>query len=126
VARYPFSLYRRRRRRGRRSTYIISALVIVVSVTACIYGYHPFGKSEDETSVTLVETNVGNETDSLVVMPSKSEPEPKLSEIVAEPTFEPNPKMAERIAKAMTCINAKPARIIDERRAASICEKATL
>jgi LysM repeat protein len=89
--------------------------VIVVAVTACIYGYHPFGKNEDETSATLVETNVGNETDSLVVMPPKSEPEPKLSEIVAEPTSEPNPKAAERIAKAMACINAKPARIIEAR-----------
>ena len=115
MARYPSGSYRSRRRRNRRSIRIISAFVIVVALTACIYGYHPFGKNEDETSATLVETNVGNETDSLVVMPPKSEPEPKLSEIVAEPTSEPNPKAAERIAKATACINAKPARIIEAR-----------
>ena len=115
MARYPFSLYRRRRRRDRRSIYTISAFVIVVSVTACIYGYHPFGKKEDETPVTLVETNIENETNPLLVVLPKPEPEPKLSEIIAEPTSEPNPKAAERIAKAMACINAKPARIIEAR-----------
>ncbi len=115
MARYLSGSYRSRRRRNRRSIRIILAFVIVVALTACIYGYHPFGKNEDETSATLVETNVGNETDSLVVMPPKSEPEPKLSEIVAEPTSEPNPKVDDLIAEAMALINGKPARIIEAR-----------
>ncbi len=115
MARYPFSLYRRRRRRDRRSIRIISAFVIVVAATACIYGYHPFGKKEDETPVTLVETNIENETNPLLVVLPKPELEPKLSEIIAKPTSKPNPKAAKLIAKAMACINAKPARIIEAR-----------
>ena len=115
MARYLSSSYRRRRGRNQRSIYTVSALVIIVAATAYIYGYHPFGKNEDETSATLVETNAGNETDSLVVMPSKSGPEPKLSEIVAEPISKPDPEAAERIAEAMVCINTKPARIIEAR-----------
>jgi LysM repeat protein len=115
VANYPFSSYRRRRRRDRRSIHAISAFVIVVLVTVCIYGYHPFGKTEDESPVTLVETDIENETNPLLVVLPEPGMEPKLPENIAEPTSKPNSEAAERIAEAMACINAKPVRIIEAR-----------
>ena len=115
VARYPSSLYRSRRRRSRRSIRILSALVIIAAVTACIYGYRPFGKNQDETAAALAETGVENETNPLLVVSPKAEPEPKLSEIVAETISKPDPEAAERIAEAMACINAKPAGVIEPR-----------
>jgi LysM repeat protein len=75
--------------------------VIIVLVIVLIVGYHHFGKDKNESAGSIIET--------------ETTPEARLQEVAPEPTEEASPKVAELIAKAMTDIDAKPARIIDAR-----------
>ena len=112
MARYPSSSYRRRKAHIRRRIYIISALVVIAAVVVFIYGPNPFGKRKDE----VVETPIYTSDEAALPAPAaEPEPMPDLIEDVAEPISEPNSQAAELIAEAMTCINAKPARIIEAR-----------
>lgn len=112
MARY-FSIRRSRQRgRSRRWIYLISALVIIAAAIAFIYFYRPFG--EDETPVVVsIDTAVPSEKE---VIPSVLlEPEPELPVIPPDSIAEPNSEATELIAKAMTLVNAKPAKIINAR-----------
>ena len=111
MARYPSSSYRRRKAQRRRWIYIISALVVIVAVIVFIQ-HRRAVPDRDETAETPIYT--GKEVTPLA---PGAEPEsmPDLTANVPELTSEPNPQAAELIAEAMTCVNAKPARIIEAR-----------
>jgi LysM repeat protein len=105
-------------RRGdqtRRWIYVISVLLIIAVVIAFIYSRFHFGQAE--TIATSADT--GRQVESKKILPAvkraaEAKTEPNLSEF-AQPTAEDNPWVAELVSEAITCIEAKPARIIDAR-----------
>jgi len=113
MARYPSSSYDRRRGRTRRWTYIFIALLVIA--VALVVIYPPFGKNSKQTSANLTETDLGGEAKPLVAVRPRPQPEPDLSNVLPGPTAEPNSQVDELIKKAVTLINAKPARIIEAR-----------
>ncbi len=98
---------------------IVSTLVIITVVIAFSYGYHPFGKNEDQTAAALANINAEDQINaSAVVAPKptwKRALEPKLSKIIPEPTSEPDPKVAELIDEAAALVDGKPAQICEAR-----------
>ena len=119
MALYPSIRSSRRKGRIRRWIYVVSVVLVIAVVIAFIYGYHPFGKSKDETAATLIDTKVEKEIVPPEFVPSKpvspAEPESSLLKIVPGPAIEPDPRAAELIAEAVAFIDAKPSRIIDAR-----------
>jgi len=91
--------------------YTVLILLIIVGVVVCIYGYRFFTGGGGGTSTKPAGPNAGKGTTLPVVVP----PEPNLTKVAVGPTTEANPEADKLIAKAMECINAKPARIIDAR-----------
>jgi hypothetical protein len=97
--------------------YVISAFVVVGAVIASVYGYHPFQRNEEETSATLIGTNVKDTTNSAVLMPVEAKPELKIDLIKYTPQAASgsNPDVDDLITEAIALISAKPGRIIDAR-----------
>jgi hypothetical protein len=92
---------RRAIRRFRRSILAVSVLVIIA---ASYYAYRI--SHRDSPSGTQ------GVADSVAPVPEIG-PEPTLSEVIPDPLSQPNPEVDELIAEAMACINAEPARIIE-------------
>ena len=117
MARYRTSSYGKRRKQKRRRMYVISAFVVVGAVIASVYGYHPFQRNEEETSATLIGTNVKDTTNSAVLMPVEARPELKIDLIKYTPQAASgsSPEVDDLITEAIALISAKPGRIIDAR-----------
>ncbi|MHC4336351.1 MAG: LysM peptidoglycan-binding domain-containing protein, partial [Planctomycetota bacterium] len=110
MAFYSSTSYGGWRRRTRRWMYTISTLLVIVVVIVCIYVYRSLVKHKGGTGPTGTDIKAGEGTPPDVIgLP----PEPNLSK--EGPVTEPDPEAAELIAKAMDCINAEPARIIEAR-----------
>jgi LysM repeat protein len=113
MGRYPFSSFRRRRRRSRKWVYVISVLLIVITVKAFIRSSEPastFG-DEDEFGASIAGDQTKN---GAVLFAMKPIPEPTLHKI-PDSISEPAPESTAFINEVMTYINTKPPGIVDAR-----------
>jgi len=108
MARYRSRLLGRRRGRTRRWIYTISTLVIIAAVIFVIY------RGKNKPSETPANAGAAEEVEPIEIVVPKSLAEPNLSEIPGL-IGEPNAQVAEQIDKAMSLLNAKPAKIIEAR-----------
>ncbi|MHC4192925.1 MAG: L,D-transpeptidase family protein [Planctomycetota bacterium] len=112
MAFYSSNSYGRRTKQTRILIYAGSALVLIVVVIACVFGYRALSKNDsgiEPRPKDIPPVNTPAEPDSV------PPPEPNVSVGPDEPIPEPNPEAVELIAKAAEYIKAEPARIIEAR-----------